>query len=65
MFDFKLAYKLKICLARIPQSIERTPILCSGCIGAENITEIDNIKENFQPLTIKRVAIPRYSQTAQ
>lgn len=36
----------------------------SGSIGATNLDEIDNSQEKFNPLTIKRVNIPRYSDTA-
>lgn len=35
----------------------------SGCIGADNLDEKDNQKEPFYPYTIKRVNIPRYSET--
>lgn len=37
----------------------------SGCIGADNLDEKDNQKEPFYPYTIKRVNIPRYSETGQ
>ncbi len=37
----------------------------SGSIGAVNITEVDNAKEAFSPLTVKRVPIPRPTDTAQ
>ncbi|KAK3108180.1 hypothetical protein FSP39_002755 [Pinctada imbricata] len=35
----------------------------SGCIGADNLDEKDNAKEPFNPYTVKRVNIPRYSET--
>ncbi|XP_021373774.1 uncharacterized protein C7orf72-like [Mizuhopecten yessoensis] len=35
----------------------------SGSIGAENQDEIDNAQEPFDPYTVKRVLIPRYSET--
>ncbi|KAK7109383.1 protein SPMIP7-like [Littorina saxatilis] len=38
--------------------------LYGGCIGAENLEEIDNQREAFQPYTVKRVPIPRPSETA-
>ncbi|XP_005109934.1 spermatogenesis-associated protein 48 [Aplysia californica] len=38
--------------------------LYSGCIGAENLVELDNAKEPFHPYTVKRSAIPRPSETA-
>lgn len=37
--------------------------LYSGCIGAENLEEIDNTNEKFSPYTVKRSAVPRPSET--
>ena len=37
----------------------------SGCIGGVNLDEIDNANEPFDPLTVKRVSLPRYTDTAQ
>ncbi|XP_069111899.1 protein SPMIP7-like [Argopecten irradians] len=34
-----------------------------GSIGADNLDEIDNAQEPFNPYTVKRVNIPRYSET--
>lgn len=38
--------------------------LYGGCIGARNIEEIDNAGNTFTPLTMKRVEIPRPTETA-
>ncbi|KAK7488332.1 hypothetical protein BaRGS_00020491 [Batillaria attramentaria] len=38
--------------------------LYGGSIGAENLEEIDNAQEPFTPFTVKRVPIPRPSETA-
>ncbi|KAL8617666.1 hypothetical protein ACOMHN_064920 [Nucella lapillus] len=38
--------------------------LYGGCIGAENLEEVDNPAEPFQPFTIKRVSLPRSADTA-
>ncbi|KAL3831443.1 hypothetical protein ACJMK2_023194 [Sinanodonta woodiana] len=35
----------------------------SGCVGGENLDEVDNSQEKFKPFTIKRVDIPFYSET--
>ena len=40
-------------------------LFLSGCVGADNLDEKDNQKEPFNPYTIKRVNIPRYSETGQ
>ena len=40
-------------------------LLHSGSIGAENLEEVDNAQEPFNPFTVKRVPIPRPSETAQ
>ena len=42
-----------------------TFICFSGCIGADNLEEIDNQVEPFDPYTIKRVPVPRPAETAQ
>ncbi|ELT92906.1 hypothetical protein CAPTEDRAFT_229181 [Capitella teleta] len=36
----------------------------SGCIGGDNIHEIENVNESFQPYTVKRVNLPRSSETS-
>ena len=36
-----------------------------GGVGAENLEELDNVQEKFEPFTVKRVVIPRYSETSQ
>ncbi|KAL8620642.1 hypothetical protein ACOMHN_029532 [Nucella lapillus] len=38
--------------------------LYGGSIGAENLEEMENAQERFKPLTVKRVPIPRPSETA-
>ncbi|PVD29803.1 hypothetical protein C0Q70_09060 [Pomacea canaliculata] len=38
--------------------------LYGGCIGAENLEEMDNVQESFHPFTIKRVIIPCPSETS-
>ncbi|CAH1788146.1 unnamed protein product [Owenia fusiformis] len=38
--------------------------LYGGCVGGENLDEIDNAAERFQPLTVKRVDLPRFTDTA-
>lgn len=38
---------------------------CSGTIGSKNMDNIDNINEEFHPLTLKRSVIPAYTPTAQ
>jgi len=40
-------------------------LLYSGCIGADNLDEVNNVQEPFTPYTVKRVVIPRYSETGQ
>ncbi|XP_067467155.1 protein SPMIP7 [Thunnus thynnus] len=55
----------------------RKPIsFCSGCrrsgqiplytgtIGSQNMDNIDNMEEDFHPLTLKRSIVPRYAPTA-
>lgn len=42
--------------------VQHIPVY-SGCVGAENLDEIDNAQEPFEPYTVKRVLIPRYSET--
>ena len=39
--------------------------VCSGTIGSENMHNIDNMDEDFHPLTLKRSIIPRYTPTAR
>ncbi|MEQ2246533.1 hypothetical protein ILYODFUR_000331 [Ilyodon furcidens] len=36
----------------------------TGIIGSENMDNIDNLDEDFQPLTVKRSIIPSYTLTA-
>lgn len=36
-----------------------------GAVGAENLDELDNADIKFTPFTVKRVNIPRYSETSQ
>jgi len=36
-----------------------------GAVGAENLDELDNADIPFQPFSVKRVNIPRYSDTSQ
>ncbi|XP_076465540.1 protein SPMIP7-like [Babylonia areolata] len=38
--------------------------LYGGCIGGQNLEEVDNPGEPFHPFTIKRVSLPRPSDTA-
>ncbi|XP_051277801.1 spermatogenesis-associated protein 48 [Dicentrarchus labrax] len=37
----------------------------TGTIGSENMDNIDNMEEDFQPLTLKRSIIPPYTPTAR
>jgi len=37
----------------------------SGCVGAENLEEIDNANEPFHPFTVKRNPLPWPTETAQ
>ncbi|XP_069395204.1 protein SPMIP7 [Paralichthys olivaceus] len=39
--------------------------LYTGTIGSENLDNIDNMDEIFQPLTLKRSIVPRYTPTAR
>ncbi|XP_036980888.1 spermatogenesis-associated protein 48 [Acanthopagrus latus] len=39
--------------------------LYTGTIGSENMHNIDNMDEDFHPLTLKRSIIPRYTPTAR
>ena len=39
--------------------------VCSGAIGSENMHNIDNMDEDFHPLTLKRSIIPRHTPTAR
>ena len=34
-------------------------------MGAVNLDELDNVDVEFKPFTIKRVDLPRYSDTSQ
>ena len=43
----------------------KVSLLYRGCVGGENLTEIDNPGEPFDPFTVKRVPIPRPSDTSQ
>ncbi|KAF0027218.1 hypothetical protein F2P81_019959 [Scophthalmus maximus] len=36
-----------------------------GAIGSENMDNIDNMDENFQPLTLRRSIVPPYTPTAR
>ncbi|XP_060943804.1 protein SPMIP7 [Limanda limanda] len=38
--------------------------LYTGTIGSKNMDNIDNMDETFQPLTLKRSIVPRYTPTA-
>lgn len=38
--------------------------LYSGCIGAENLDEMDNAQQPFKPYTVMRSAVPKPSDTA-
>ncbi|XP_041366282.1 spermatogenesis-associated protein 48-like [Gigantopelta aegis] len=46
--------------------LPRTPHIpgYSGCVGAENLEEMDNIQEEFTPFTVKRATVPRPTDTA-
>ena len=37
----------------------------SGCVGGNNLDDIDNQHVNFTPYTVKRVNIPREAETSQ
>ncbi|XP_035462686.2 spermatogenesis-associated protein 48 [Scophthalmus maximus] len=39
--------------------------LYTGAIGSENMDNIDNMDENFQPLTLRRSIVPPYTPTAR
>ena len=38
--------------------------ICSGTIGSQNMDNIDNMEEDFHPLTLKRSIVPQYTPTA-
>ncbi|XP_044229364.1 spermatogenesis-associated protein 48 [Thunnus albacares] len=39
--------------------------LYTGTIGSQNMDNIDNMEEDFHPLTLKRSIVPRYAPTAR
>lgn len=39
--------------------------ICSGTIGSDKLDNIDNMDEDFHPLTLKRSIMPPYVPTAR
>jgi hypothetical protein len=58
-------YKNTVNVGRNECNLIHTDLCFSGCVGADNLDEKDNVKEPFHPYTVKRVNIPRYSETGQ
>ncbi|XP_030298073.1 spermatogenesis-associated protein 48 [Sparus aurata] len=53
------------CHSKVWSHLPQKLYLGLGTIGSENMHNIDNMDEDFHPLTLKRSIIPRYTPTAR